>query len=153
MVTLTPDSFETKLHLFYNGIGHFADSNEKWELVFGKETNLGKCSRLMHDCMVNFETHKQSLRQTNAEQDIQKLEKSVNELKSKLNEYNKNLASTNYWMIVGRSKEKGLAICRGIIKSHGGNIWAKSDGVNKGSKFFVEIPINGDESINTETSE
>lgn len=43
----------------------------------------------------------------------------------------------------------GLPICRGIIKSHEGNIWAKSDGVNKGSEFFVEIPlgINNSKSI------
>lgn len=36
----------------------------------------------------------------------------------------------------------GLPICRGIIESHGGNIWAKSDGINKGSEFFVEVPLN-----------
>ncbi|MCW4013955.1 MAG: ATP-binding protein, partial [Candidatus Bathyarchaeota archaeon] len=34
----------------------------------------------------------------------------------------------------------GLSICRGIIELHGGNIWATSNGTNKGSTFHFTIP-------------
>lgn len=35
----------------------------------------------------------------------------------------------------------GLAICKGIIKAHGGEIWAKSEGKNKGSTFTFTLPL------------
>lgn len=34
----------------------------------------------------------------------------------------------------------GLSICRGIIELHGGNIWATSNGTNKGTTFHFTIP-------------
>ncbi len=35
----------------------------------------------------------------------------------------------------------GLAIVKGIIKAHGGNSWAESEGEGKGSSFFFTIPL------------
>ncbi|MEJ2279514.1 MAG: HAMP domain-containing sensor histidine kinase [Candidatus Lokiarchaeota archaeon] len=35
----------------------------------------------------------------------------------------------------------GLFISKNIIEMHGGNIWAESDGRNKGSKFIFTLPI------------
>ena len=35
----------------------------------------------------------------------------------------------------------GLAVSREIIALHGGNIWAESDGIRKGSTFFIELPL------------
>ncbi|MFX1338814.1 MAG: PAS domain S-box protein [Promethearchaeota archaeon] len=35
----------------------------------------------------------------------------------------------------------GLYICKEILKMHGGEIWAQSDGRNKGSTFIVKLPI------------
>ena len=35
----------------------------------------------------------------------------------------------------------GLYICKEIIKLHGGQIWAESEGRNKGSSFNVKLPI------------
>jgi len=34
----------------------------------------------------------------------------------------------------------GLAICKGIVEAHGGNIKAKSDGIDSGSKFIINLP-------------
>lgn len=34
----------------------------------------------------------------------------------------------------------GLYIVKQIIEKHGGRVWAESDGRNKGSTFFVELP-------------
>ena len=36
----------------------------------------------------------------------------------------------------------GLAICSRIIRGHGGNIAAKSQGVGKGSIFYFTLPVN-----------
>lgn len=33
----------------------------------------------------------------------------------------------------------GLSVCHSIVKEHGGKIYAKSDGLNKGSTFYVEL--------------
>ena len=35
----------------------------------------------------------------------------------------------------------GLAVSREIIALHGGNIWVESDGIRKGSTFFIELPL------------
>jgi signal transduction histidine kinase len=34
----------------------------------------------------------------------------------------------------------GLYLAKKIVKSHGGKIYAKSRGINKGATFFVELP-------------
>ncbi|MFH1631732.1 MAG: HAMP domain-containing sensor histidine kinase [bacterium] len=36
----------------------------------------------------------------------------------------------------------GLSICKGIVRAHGGKIWAESAGLNMGSKFIFVLPIN-----------
>ncbi|MFX0071182.1 MAG: PAS domain S-box protein, partial [Candidatus Hermodarchaeota archaeon] len=36
----------------------------------------------------------------------------------------------------------GLYICKKLLELHGGQIWAESDGRNKGSTFIVKLPIN-----------
>ncbi len=38
----------------------------------------------------------------------------------------------------------GLFVGRNLIESQGGHIYAKSDGVDKGSTFIIEMPINKD---------
>jgi len=35
----------------------------------------------------------------------------------------------------------GLAVSNEIITIHGGKIWAESDGIGKGSTFFIELPL------------
>ena len=37
----------------------------------------------------------------------------------------------------------GLAICKGIVDLHEGEIWAESEGLGKGTTFTVTIPIGG----------
>ena len=37
----------------------------------------------------------------------------------------------------------GLFIAKKIVDSHGGKIWAESEGKDKGSTFFVELPTKG----------
>jgi len=36
----------------------------------------------------------------------------------------------------------GLTIAREIAKAHGGSIWAESDGLGKGAKIVVRLPIS-----------
>ena len=36
----------------------------------------------------------------------------------------------------------GLYLAKQIIEMHGGNIWAESEGLNKGATFTIELPIN-----------
>ena len=35
----------------------------------------------------------------------------------------------------------GLYVCKQIVDAHGGKIWVESEGENKGSIFFVSLPI------------
>lgn len=35
----------------------------------------------------------------------------------------------------------GLSICKGIIENHNGKIWAKSDGIGKGTEFHILLPL------------
>ena len=34
----------------------------------------------------------------------------------------------------------GLYIAKGVVEAHHGRIWAESEGADKGSAFFVELP-------------
>ncbi len=35
----------------------------------------------------------------------------------------------------------GLALCREIVEKHGGRIWATSNGANRGSTFYIALPV------------
>jgi signal transduction histidine kinase len=35
----------------------------------------------------------------------------------------------------------GLSICRAVIASHGGRVWAQSPGLGQGSTFTVALPL------------
>jgi len=35
----------------------------------------------------------------------------------------------------------GLYVAQSIIKAHNGKIWAESEGLRKGSKFYIELPV------------
>ncbi len=39
----------------------------------------------------------------------------------------------------------GLNLCKKIVEQHGGRIWVESKGVNKGSQFYVELPLSHEE--------
>jgi PAS domain S-box-containing protein len=39
----------------------------------------------------------------------------------------------------------GLALCRKIVEHHEGRIWAESNGEGLGSRFYVVLPVRGDE--------
>jgi signal transduction histidine kinase len=36
----------------------------------------------------------------------------------------------------------GLFICKGIIKAHGGKMWAKNNEDGKGATFAFSLPLN-----------
>ena len=39
-----------------------------------------------------------------------------------------------------RMMSLGLSIANAIVESHGGRIWAESEGTGKGSRFVIELP-------------
>jgi signal transduction histidine kinase len=36
----------------------------------------------------------------------------------------------------------GLAFVKGVVEAHKGRVWAESEGVGKGSTFFMELPVS-----------
>ena len=36
----------------------------------------------------------------------------------------------------------GLFIVKGIVTAHGGRVWFESDGAEKGTTFFIEMPAD-----------
>jgi signal transduction histidine kinase len=47
-------------------------------------------------------------------------------------------AGTQYWT---EGAGLGLYIARKFVEMHGGKVWAESEGREKGSAFFIELPI------------
>ena len=43
----------------------------------------------------------------------------------------------------------GLAVSNDIITLHGGRIWVESDGIGRGSTFFIELPLKDHDNTNT----
>lgn len=46
----------------------------------------------------------------------------------------------------------GLYINAQVVKAHYGHIWAESDGISKGSRFFVELPVNNGITVQSATA-
>jgi len=48
-------------------------------------------------------------------------------------------------VVTAQSVGLGLSVCRGIVKLHGGRIWAESPGPGQGSTLFFTLPKLGEE--------
>jgi signal transduction histidine kinase len=35
----------------------------------------------------------------------------------------------------------GLSIAKAVVEAHGGHIWAESEGPNRGSTFYINLPL------------
>jgi signal transduction histidine kinase len=55
----------------------------------------------------------------------------------------------NFFQVQGGILDKtrgaglGLSLVRQIVVMHGGRVWAESNGIGNGSRFVVELPVNG----------
>lgn len=48
---------------------------------------------------------------------------------------------TSRYEFMGGGTGLGLSLCKSIIEAHQGKIWVESDGENKGSIFYITIPL------------
>jgi len=62
------------------------------------------------------------------------------ELKPKL--FTKNGRDKNSLKININSTGFGLAFVKGVVVAHHGRVWAESAGPNKGSTFYMELPVS-----------
>ncbi len=53
---------------------------------------------------------------------------------------NLNYHHSSRYDYLGGGSGLGLSLCKSIIKAHQGKIWAESEGIQKGSTFYVELP-------------
>jgi signal transduction histidine kinase len=37
----------------------------------------------------------------------------------------------------------GLSLAKALVEAHGGRIWAESEGLNRGSTFYINLPLRG----------
>ena len=55
----------------------------------------------------------------------------------------------NFFQVQGGILDKtrgtglGLSLVRQLVVMHGGRVWAESSGIGNGSRFVVELPVNG----------
>jgi signal transduction histidine kinase len=48
---------------------------------------------------------------------------------------------TSNYEFLGGGAGLGLSLCKSIIEAHHGKIWVESEGNNKGSQFYIELPL------------
>ncbi len=41
----------------------------------------------------------------------------------------------------------GLPIAKGLVEAHGGRIWAESEGIGRGSRFIISLPLAGQKAV------
>ncbi|TXT56385.1 MAG: putative Histidine kinase [Promethearchaeota archaeon] len=66
-------------------------------------------------------------------------EDELNNLFKRFNQFNKGMTSISDVAIEGTGL--GLYITKKIIERHEGDIWAESEGKNKGTTFFIKLPL------------